>query len=215
MASGSDARAAIQSFASERRLAERGDREALYYKYLARMGRGDRREVLLSGFDWLPPKYADDLSPEEDKQFYGIRVEYSTDPPASAIDRETGCRLKRRPRRGNILLHLQPFGGKDELLGRLALAARYLRANDDAHEAPIVAGVTYERMGRLVAAMGMRRMEITRIEPEYSQDIEAYHRAHYAVSLLGEPPHFSPAAVYLPTDEFINRYDLSDRAQES
>jgi hypothetical protein len=204
MSDHSRAHNAVLSFMSVDRLVQQRNAEALTFKFLAHIGRPlDRLRALA---DWSTDPISTNFEPIKQKDFEGITVEYTHKPPAHAIDRTTGLELKKRKKIGNMLLHLEAFEGPGELRARFGVAAKYLDSNRDAHRAPIVGGVTYQRMGRVAAAIGMRQLEIIKINNADKQDLRARHMAHLALSGQAIDRDFKPMALGLPTDEFIEKF---------
>lgn len=104
-----------------------------------------------------------------------------------------------------ICLHLSPgAGGIASVRKDLALAAERVDEISSETEVSTVLGVTYMELGCVALRLGFRGMQISEIRTGYYQELKAAHRAFCAVN--DRERQFTPAAVYLPTDEFVEKF---------
>jgi hypothetical protein len=200
-----EAHHALRSLLPERYLIRHRDVKALSYKYEARLtGTWEERwETWSDRTSWEETEPDTDLDYAKQKDFDGMYIEGRTGSPASAIDPETGARI-RLDKKDATLIHVTALHGVHHFRSQLAGVAEYIKANKPLRRTELVAGVTYREMGRFAMALGFREMKVASVDPEYETTIHSMHMAFCAVN--GREAEFEPAAIYLPTDEFVRTF---------
>lgn len=130
-------------------------------------------------------------------------VESDKPSPITAHDPTNDISLERGSLNA-IFVHTDDVIGVEDAREQLRMAADYIAENPELRDTPLVIGATYEGMARLGTRMGMRQLEITDIDPEFAAHLRAAHTWTYFYNR--KPREFAPAAVYLPTEEFIERF---------
>lgn len=189
---------ALRSFLPERRLIRAKDTDALSLKYEAQRTRSlsDRLSILMG---------IDDMGEEDGREvnFKGLSLEIGATSPLEGSDPKSDV-VVHYDSTDAMMLHVDTKKGFQNIRKRLHKIGKYILKHEDALNTPYVMGVTYAEMARVGMALGMRHLEIHDISAKYEADIRARHAVTFADAR--RPREFKPAAVYLPTNEFIERF---------
>ncbi|MEK7152602.1 MAG: hypothetical protein AAB834_01535, partial [Patescibacteria group bacterium] len=112
-----------------------------------------------------------------------------------------------------IMMHVDGFAGPQQLREDLSDVSAYIQRHDTLNARGYVAGVTYRELSRVAIRAGFRGMDMFRIDPDYLLGVEASHLVYCALNGRRERP-FEPAMVYLPTQEFQERFAPTTSAEE-
>lgn len=190
---------ALRSFLPEQRLIQAGDFNALDLKYEAETaGFLSARLITLKGLGG-----GKDDGQGKNVDFQGMSLEIGAASPIEGEDSEANVALHHGSRDA-LLLHVDGQEGLQHLHRRLRRMGKYILEHEDALKTPYVMGVTYSELARVGMALGMRQLEIHKIDKDYRASVRALHALTFAKSK--RPRTFSPAAVYLPTEEFVERF---------
>ena len=190
---------ALRSFLPERRLIRAGDVDALDLKYEAQTTDSfSARLMILLGIEF-------DMYDKggRDVDFKGLTLEIGSESPIAGSDPTSDMVLQHGSTEA-MMLHVDDRKGFLHLRKRFSKIGRYILKHEDTLAIPYVMGVTYSEMARVGVALGMRQLDIHEIDNEYQASIRARHAVTFAGSK--RPRVFRPAAVYLPTDEFVERF---------
>lgn len=201
MARNSIARDIMRSYLPERNLIKKGDFDALSVKYEARRSPGCARLLALRALDSYQAYEEEEAEGEKTIDFDGVSLEIGR---PSVIAGEDGDARIRYGEYDASFLHVDTVRGPQHLRQQLGHVAAYIRLHEDLQEIPYVAGVSYDEMARLGRAAGLREMTIRECDATYMSDVQAQHAISFAASK--RPKKFEPAAVYLPTEEFIDTF---------
>jgi hypothetical protein len=103
-----------------------------------------------------------------------------------------------------LSMHIYGFTGVQQLRRLIARTASHIEEREDLQQRPLVVGVTYSEIARLALRGGFRGMEIKEITNDFGYDLQAAHMTFCALN--GIQRTFRPAMVYLPTDEFVQKF---------
>lgn len=209
MARNSEARDAVRSFMPVPHLVRTGDFDALSYKFQARnqlSGESfftDRQLALFSLDAYRSKQDEGNVKDVLDIVFDGVSLEVGSETPVTGWDKARGVVLSAGSADA-MLLHVEYVNGPQHVRRELGRVARHIAGNQELHDTPLVLGATCYEMAKLGETLGMRPFQIYGIDSSLAGDIEA----SYALSFPKRHAEgwFEHAAVYLPTDEFIDRF---------
>jgi hypothetical protein len=133
----------------------------------------------------------------------GLEVEGNTPSYVEATDKTTDS-LIHQNKYDATFIHLSSLKGHNHLRSQLGNTAIYIEANKPLKDVRYVAGITYQEMGSLSNRLGLQQMEIQNLDRRYEIGLQAAHMAYSAIN--NRHASFKPAAVFLPTEEFISTF---------
>ena len=201
MARNSIARDVVRSYLPEHKLIKRNDFDALSVKYEARRSPGGARLIALRALESYRAYEEEEVEGEKIIDFDGVSLETGR---RSVIAGEDSDAKIRYGEYDASFLHVDSVRGPQHLRQQLGHVAAYIQLHRDLQEIPYVVGVSYGEMARLGVAVGLREMTIKECDATYISDVQAQHAISFAASK--RPKEFRPAAVYLPTKEFIDTF---------
>lgn len=204
MANRSEASNVLRSYLPESMLIGDADYNALYFKYEARQdGISERLKALV-----LPEsRFVSGLEPTDDhghyRNFGGVSLEVGGVCKVGGYDSQTGDVIPYRSRQVSML-HVNNVEGPQHARQQLGAIASHIALSSCIRKNRYVVGASYREMIGLGVALGMRPLTLEVMDGSYRARVEA----EYKVSFAGyrQTRIFEPSAVYLPTEEFIDRY---------
>lgn len=196
-----------RSFLPTAFLAQRRDIDALWLKFYSRITdlpipKELQRSSHLWDFGRLSLNSTSESSYEYERlrQLGSIIVEDSASPVQAAHD--THC----IPSRSTVAtqLHLNYSSGVHAVRADLGSASAYIQQHECLRSRPYVMGVTYSELGKVATRLGFKQMEIETIDIHKLAMIDISHQVFCALNDTERP--FEPTVVYLPTEEFIERF---------
>jgi len=206
MTRNTEARDALRSYLPEQQLIGDRDFEALTFKYEAQNG---SRLIGSRAFSLLDINaYRKNSTREQSKSvgmidFDGVSLEIGAPLFVTGLDPEAGVEV-RYDSCDASMLHVEYIKGPQHLRDQLAEVAHYIDSHESVRETPYVMGVTYDEMARIGVRAGMRPINITVINDAYNAELHARHKLLFANNVRARQ--FTLSAVYLPTDEFVDRF---------
>jgi hypothetical protein len=207
MAEQSPAEIAQRSFAPEAELIAGREAEALYLKFACEQypDHDTRQTVIADPEMWELPSEPPLSEYEPYKRVGSIAVEHGTPSRFAAIDTQDLDNSIAPLQENLIFLHIGHFAGAVALRRDIARTAEYIDTHDALRTSRLVAGATHEPMAQFAERAGMRRMMYWGGGNMYLEGLTRWHRIFNAFNGRSDP--LKVGVVYLPTTEFINRFN--------
>lgn len=199
-----------RSFLPRQHLLNNRDVWALKFKHKRNL-LGNRRaigNVLLDPDQWRS-WHAESIGEyRKYKYFGGVMVEGGIPFEYTAYDPLDPAICVRRSPPDATSLQVLRFYGAHHMRSQLELAAAYIARHEPLRKISLVAQLTYPAMGKLTIRLGFRPTTVVWTKESLANEAWALHLAYSEVNRKdpGPPEKFEPAAVYLPTGEFISRF---------
>ena len=104
------------------------------------------------------------------------------------------------------LYGLRSVNSASDVLANLGQAARYISSDEKLSSSDHVVGVTFPELIASAVRLGMRQTPVTIIKEDFKEDISYYQDIFYLLNGKQREKQCIPAAAYLPTDEFVERF---------
>lgn len=196
-----------RSYMPERELIDLGDIEALKFKYEAeyavQAARPSERDRARQGVR----EDLDRIVETEEEEFEGIFLHIGGRSRIEASDPIIGATIAHESTDA-MTIHVEYYEGLHHIQNQLRKIGQYILQHEALRETPYVMGSTYREMARIGVALGARQLNIHYMDDWYRASLRAQHAVTFAKST--RPHSFEPAAIYLPTDEFVERFYTSD-----
>jgi hypothetical protein len=203
----SNAHDALRSFLPAWYLRRRRDVWALMRKFEAREDPDARWDTLADARSWGVGEQLPVSIYEKEKIIGGLGIKGRNKAPFAAFDPVRPEHHIRYQKKDMTELHMYEFLGLQSLRDDIAVAAEYVETHKQLRRTKYIGGVTHESMAKLALRIGFQPMWPTYIDSETTAGARYFQLAHNAVTGKNIEP--CPAIVYMPTDEFINRFKQS------
>jgi hypothetical protein len=198
------------SYLPQSLLVKRHTRDALVYKILADAKEVDRRQIFTSREAWRfhGRVCIDDYEPG--KKIGSLLIDNGTMKHFSGYDYETDTLIARNITLVNQL-HLGAFTGVQALRRDLAQAADYTGRHPQTYGAENIVGVTYWPLAKLALKAGFREASICDTTEIGERGINLGYHIFSALNgreATSSTEKLRPTMIYMPTEEFIERFSL-------